>query len=401
LSRAVVICGVSPVRSIGAGRLALELERQAADRPDVRLVFAGNRSAVADAVRRRRWGSAARALAIHAARRARQRLLGASPAVIAAESLILLHPQSIGGRWCLELIRRRPHPTWIYLLDSSFFCIRSYNHLAAEHDACTRCLGGDWAAARDHGCRPYPAGHDCDPAFLGELRSLAAQGRVRFMAQNPGQAALAKRHFGPAWSVPVVGMWTVDLAEAFAAGAGPGSVSRPTTAYDVVFHGGDHPAKGFAWALDVARRLPAARFLFPMAWKSAAGWGERPANCDFVSMTWESGLADAVAAAVITLVPSLWSAPVEGALVKSIVVGRAVAAPVIESGFIADLPAGLIRPLATSPEMAADQLGKSVVTGWRPQAATLATWKSRFEADNAPLLATMLRAAAPTRSPSR
>ena len=56
MSQAVLICGVSPIRSIGAGRLAIELERQAASRPDVRLVFAGNRSAVADAVRRKRWG---------------------------------------------------------------------------------------------------------------------------------------------------------------------------------------------------------------------------------------------------------------------------------------------------------------------------------------------------------
>jgi len=401
LSRAVVICGVSPVRSIGAGRLAIELERQAASRPDVRLVFAGNRSAVADAVRRRRWGSAARALTLHAARRARQRLLALSPEVTAAESLILLHPQSIGGRWCLEMIRRRRHPTWIYLLDSSFFCIRSYNHLAAESEACARCLGGGWAAAKDHDCRPYPAGHDCGLSFLEELRLLAADGRVRFMAQNPGQAALAERHFGPRRSVPVVGMWTVDLAEAFAAGAEQrGSPSR-AGGHDVVFHGGDHPAKGFGWALDVARRLPAARFLFPMAWRPGAGWGERPANCEFAQLTWESGLADAVAAATVTLVPSLWSAPVEGALVKSIVVGRAVAAPAIESGFVADLPAGLVRLLAKSPAMAADQLCDTLATGWRPEASTLAAWKARFQAENAPLLATMLQAASPPTRPSR
>jgi hypothetical protein len=399
LSRAVLICGVSPVRSIGAGRLAIELARQASARSDVRIWFAGDRSAVADAVRRRRWGSAARSLAIHAGRRVRQRLLAVSPAVTEAESLILLHPQSIGGRWCLDLIRRRRHPTWIYLLDSSFFCIRSYNHLALEHDACTRCIGGVWSAAKDHGCRPYPAGHDCGPTFLEEVRSFAAAGRVRFMAQNPGQAALAERHFGPRWPVPVVGMWTVDLAEAFAAGS-RSPVSPPHVAsYDVVFHGGDHPAKGFGWALDVARRLPAARFLFPMRWNSGAGWGERPANCDFTAMTWESGLEDAVASSLVTLVPSLWSAPVEGALVKSIVVGRAVAAPAIESGFVADLPAGLVRLLAKSPEVAVDQLRDMIAAGWRPEASTLEAWKARFQADNGPLLATMLKAASPTTLP--
>lgn len=401
MNQAVLICGVSPIRSIGAGRLAIELERQAASRPDVRLVFAGNRSAVADAVRRKRWGSAARALSIHAGRRARQRLLALSPELSAAESLILLHPQSIGGRWCLEMIRRRRNPTWIYLLDSSFFCIRSYNHLATESDACTRCIGGGWAAAKDHGCRPYPTGHDCGLPFLEELRSLATDGQVRFMAQNPGQAALAERHFGARRSVPVVGMWTIDLAEAFTEGCELKVSPSRGGGHDVVFHGGDHPAKGFGWALDVARRLPAARFLFPMAWRPGAGWGERPANCEFTPLTWESGLADAVASAVVTLVPSLWSAPVEGALVKSIVVGRAVAAPEIESGFVVDLPPGLVRLLAKSPGIAAEQLRETLAIGWRPESSTLIGWKSRFKADNAPLLAKMLQAASPPTQPSR
>lgn len=391
MSRAVVICGVPPVRSIGAGRLAIELARQAATRPDVRLLFAGNRSAVADAVRRRRWPAAASATLLHVARRIRQRVLAAGRSLVDAESLILLHPQSVGGGWCLDLIRRRRHPTWIYLLDSSFFCVRSYNHLRDEHDACTRCLAGRWTEAGAHGCKPYPAGHDCGLGFLDDLRRLAAEGRVRFMAQNPGQAALARQHFGEPWDVPVAGMWTIDLAEVFDTESEPPLAGRGP---DVVFHGGDHPAKGLLWALDVARRLAAVRFLFPMAWRGHPAWGERPANCEFTPMTWESGLEQAVASAPVTLVPSLWSAPVEGALVKSIVVGRAVVAPRIETGFIADLPDGLVRLVDRDPAVAATQLADAIASGWRPESAVLSSWKRSFRDANAPLLATMLRAAA-------
>ncbi|MFM7244080.1 MAG: hypothetical protein ACKO40_07885, partial [Planctomycetaceae bacterium] len=108
----------------------------------------------------------------------------------------------------------------------------------------------------------------------------------------------------------------------------------------------------------------------------------------------------AVASAAVTLVPSLWSAPVEGALVKSIVVGRAVAAPDIRSGFVADLPAGLVRLLDRSPDVAAEQLGASLAAGWRPDAATLEAWKLQFQADNAALLTAMLRAACPMMPPS-
>jgi hypothetical protein len=401
LNRTVIICGVPPVRSIGAGRLAIELEQQAKPRPDVRLLFAGNRSTVADAVRRRRWAAAAGAVTLHVARRARQRVLAAGSSLHAAESVILLHPQSIGGRWSLDLIRRRRQPTWIYLLDSSFFCLRSYNHLATEHDACLRCVGGAWSAAVEHDCTPYPAGHDCDAAFLEELRALAADGRVRFMAQNPGQAVLAERHFGPRWPVPVVGMWTIDLGEVFGGPSMPPLQRHDSgRGYDVVFHGGDHHAKGFFWALDVARRLPAVQFLFPMAWRTAAGWGERPANCEFRPMSWESGLHDAVSAAAVTLVPSLWSAPVEGAMVKSIAVGRAVAAPSIQSGFVADLPAGLVRLLGSSPEAAAADLERLLAEGWQPDAGLLAGWKQSFQAANSPLLDSMIRATISATLPS-
>lgn len=402
MNRAVLICGVPPVRSIGAGRLAIELERQARSRADVRLLFTGNRSTVADAVRRRRWAVAAGAVALHAARRARQRVLAVASALRTAESVILLHPQSIGGRWCLDLIRRRRKPTWIYLLDSSFFCLRSYNHLAAENDACLRCVGGAWAAATEHNCAPYPAGHDCGRSFLQDLRALAADGRVRFMAQNSGQAKLAERHFGPHWPVPVVGMWTIDLEEVF----GGGSATTPRRGhdsprgYDVVFHGGDHHAKGFCWALDVARRLPAVKFLFPMAWQAAARWGERPPNCEFRPMTWESGLHAAVSAAAVTLVPSLWSAPVEGAMVKSIAAGRAVAAPLVESGFVADLPVGVVRLLGYSPEAAAADLETLLAEHWQPDPALLAEWKRTFRAANSPLLASMIHATITASLPS-
>lgn len=398
MSQNVIICGVPPVRSIGAGRLAIELERQSRELPGVRLIYASNRSTVADAVRRRRWLAAASALAVHAGRRLRQRLLACSPGLTEAETVILLHPQSIGGRWCLDLIRRRRHPTWIYLLDSSFFCIRSYNHLAAEHEACLRCAGGDWDQAREHNCRPYPAGHDCGVPFLKQLRELSALGKVRFMAQNPRQATLAERHFQTGTPVPVVGMWTVDLAEVFARNPddvdGVKSTGGQAGKYDVVFHGGDHSAKGVLWALDVARRLPWARFLFPIAAPSGSGRADQPTNCDFVPMTWESGLQQAVEAAPVTLVPSLWSAPVEGALVKSIVVGRAVAAPRVESGYVADLPVGLIRLLDNTPDRSAAQLADTLASGWRPDTAVLTGWKRRFLTENAPLVATMLRAAA-------
>ncbi len=58
--------------------------------------------------------------------------------------LTVFHPQMLGISQVFELMARRGAAgriTHLYLLDSFFFCIRSYNHLDHETAPCQRCIG--------------------------------------------------------------------------------------------------------------------------------------------------------------------------------------------------------------------------------------------------------------------
>src|SRR3954467_15968679 len=74
--------------------------------------------------------------------------------------LVLFHPQMLGLSAALALIETRANAgrtTHLYLLDSFFFCRRSYNHIDDEAVACLRCLGDpQGTAAVRLGCAPWP-----------------------------------------------------------------------------------------------------------------------------------------------------------------------------------------------------------------------------------------------------
>lgn len=69
---------------------------------------------------------------------------------------------------------------------------------------------------------------------------------------------------------------------------------------------------------------------------------------------------EAVYEAALVCVPSLWSAPAEGALIKSLVVGRAVAVVQNDTALASELPDGLVLKLSPDPAAAARQLADAV-----------------------------------------
>jgi hypothetical protein len=287
-----------------------------------------------------------------------------------AAPLLVLHPQSLGFRTTLDLLEERTVPAALLMLDSSFFCIASYNHVAGENHPCERCVGGDYDAARRHGCAPFPVADGTAHAFVRELPGLLRRGKVVLLAQNEVQARLAQRHFALAQAPAVVGMWTRDWDALLA----PGTVA-PGERWDVVFHGFDIEAKGVRWLEEVAAHLPARRFLFPMATPLQR---HPPENCHYRPLSWETGLEPLVRAASVVAVPSLWSAPVEGALVKSVVLASAVAVAENSSAYACELPAGLVLPLPQDPARAAEQLGAALASNWAPASEARQIWLTQF-----------------------
>lgn len=299
--------------------------------------------------------------------------------------LILLHPQNLGYRLAIKLIESRTNPTLMFLLDSSFFCIVSYNHIQGENGSCTRCLEDGFGQIKLNGCKPFPRVDWTALEFAPQLQVLAKEGRVNVVAQNQRQAELAQRQFGLASPPQVIGLWTQDWDEVFVEKPWLRSATDQAYKWDVLFHGHCLDAKGAGWIARIAAICSELKFLLPFP---KPDWFEASANCSFVPCTWENGLQDEIKKARFVIVPSLWSAPIEGALVKSIACANAVAVVNNPNSYSDELPGEIVLKLMADPMMGAQELRRAMVTGWMPDVELKRQWlegfvqyKNQFAAD--------------------
>ncbi len=355
-----IISGVPPSLTVGAGRLIQHLVVEALTwGPPVEFVYAGNKGEAAAAYRAGKLIRFSVQACVHYLRKFRTKI---SLGILARRPhVVLIHFQEIGVLWCRNFLLKRTQPTWIYILDASFFCIRSYNHLPGESDACLLCLSGQYENALKNRCRPFPVDNSDTGDFIRFLHPLVTAGKVRLLAQNELSALLMRRHYGPGAVVRVIGLWTSDMndiVESFP------SEQLPEPAFDVVYHGDAKAAKGLHWALGLALACPDLSFLFPCLQPPDH---EIPVNCTFRPMRWESGLRDAIHRSNLTLAPSLWSAPIEGALVKSILHSRRVAVVAVESSFSSELTSDLVCRLSQEFTVAAKQLKSRLAAPPTPQ----------------------------------
>lgn len=354
-----IVSGICPVEHLGAGRVIRFIESELPKHPDITLAYASNKSGASSLLKKKNFKKLPASFLLHACRRAR--LYQKLSCYAEQGNLVLMHFQEIGFDWCLRLLCRRKirKPVWFFLFDSAFFCRKSYNHIDGDCSECLRCLSGNFAQADYFQCPSFPRKSKNTISFLTELRKAACDGRAAFFAQNDAQKHLAECHFGPSARVVTSGVWTDDFDNLLLALPDERLV-RKSSEFDVVFHANITSAKGFGWALQLARSAPAVRFLFP---------AEKPGNlnvtdnCTFLPLRWNTGLSEQVSCASVTLLPSLWSAPVEGALLKSILVARKVAVADVDSAYSSELPGDLVLKLPLAPQEAATVLNRYLSDG--------------------------------------
>lgn len=300
--------------------------------------------------------------------------------IIDTPRVVIFHPQMLGLLETINLISRRRAQgliTHIYLLDSFFFCRRSYNHIDSETSPCLRCVGAANMSAGDRmGCKPWPKSDGNAMALIEMLQRDVSAGHVHLFAQTQTQETLARQHFGDNAVVDVVGLWCDDWAEHFDRFFEDGTPDTTSGEFDIVYHGSRDMAKGLGWVLTVAAQTPHLSYLVPLDRGPANFAG--PPNVKIQPMRWDEGLFDAITGAAITLAPSLWSAPCEGALVKSIVTARATAVVDNSSAFAAEIPDSVCLRLPTDPAQAGQLLSTSIENRWRPNTSDRQRWVSEF-----------------------
>ncbi|NEP77378.1 MAG: hypothetical protein F6K39_03825 [Okeania sp. SIO3B3] len=387
-----VFSGVSAADPGGTGRLIRTMVSQAEQEATSNLQFhfkAYENIPLKQAIKKFHFRDAAREVCMRYA----PNLLSAHPyqaQLLKADNVIMLHPQTLGYYWCTSFLSRRKKPLWMYVLDASFFCIRSYNHIPGENGACLRCLGRDNAPAKKMGCPNFPLPQKGSTQFLAALRKAAQSGHVRFLTQCESYNSLLKQHFGSSAQVHQTGLWVdfEDLAEAV-----DKKRLSPSSSQTVVFHASPLDPKGIRWALQLAEACPGLTFLFPFekCHLDSLNTGSPPANARFEDMSWETGLRKAVEDSLLTLNPSLWSSPIEGALVKSIAHAPATAAVDEPTAYSASIPDTVLLKLPADAVQAGQILKDRVATNRLPQHVDIQEWIHDFISVNLPIYGNILR----------
>ena len=254
---------------------------------------------------------------------------------IIGSTVIIFHPQSIGLKITANLILN--NKVYIYVLDSFFFCKKSYNHIEGDN-GCLKCIAKPQASIENNCDFLLSIESDEDYENLQQVIS-SNLGSICFLTQNHNHSLLLKKKFGETIDVIKLGM-LIDLNEKSLLDG-----KNRNLEYDFVFHNTNLEAKGVLYFIEVAKKMPRYRFLIPYS-KSDIHNKKHEINyidnLDFIPMTWETGLKEAVRKCKIVINPSLWSSPVEGALLKSIKNNGCVAVVPVDYSFQKEIPSDTV-----------------------------------------------------------
>jgi hypothetical protein len=224
--------------------------------------------------------------------------------------IIFAWPQIAGFELIFKAVKY--NKVILYIMDCSFFCIRSYNVHPIKNNECVDCLG----SIKPHKlCLPYPKKYKklANIKYLELLKENA--NKFIFYSQNKLQKILLKKHFGNNINVKIVGMNIGEVKKS------QKLIKTKSLCYDIVFHGNSLIAKGLLYVIKLAEHLPDQTFLIPDSKKNVQNIlnidSNFSNNLEFKEMNWENGLREAVMSAGLVINPSIWSAPIEAALIKS------------------------------------------------------------------------------------
>jgi len=258
-----------------------------------------------------------------------------------AKNIILIHPQTIGFKNVSKLIEN--NNVFIYLMDCSFFCVKSYNHLEKSFNPCLLCLGGDYEFAKKNNCKPFPERYKLDTNLRFFKMLEDSSNEITFIVQTHSQADLVRKHFGNNTKLYDVGMFTTDFMKAPNKCRNIDKLNDGFN-FDFVYHGVANEAKGLLYVLELALKLKHFSFLIPASYEKCEKIIDNKIlkndlkNVTFSAINWENGLKEHIINSKVILCPSLWSAPIEGALIKSFIFNGIVALAPTEYSFTNDLP---------------------------------------------------------------
>jgi hypothetical protein len=295
--------------------------------------------------------------------------------------VIFILPNLLKHRFFVK-ITKNSQQNYLYVLDNSFFCLKHYNKLSHENFPCLRCLD-NIKSHLDFNCGLDERNKDLK--YIEYLTKLNTEGKIKFLAQNLNQKKLLEKFFLDS-ETTVVGMIPHDFPSEFPQNYS--SINSNQKIFDIVYHGPDVDAKGISWVLELSQKLPQYSFLLPINCTGIPK--DKYLNCTFNAVNWETGLEFHIRNAKIILVPSIWTAPIEGALIKSIIYGKIVATFSFPFAFSSELPPKLIITLEPDINLSANIISKAIENDTFLDLKEKMEWHRTFLSSNKQFLSNIL-----------
>lgn len=281
------------------------------------------------------------------------------------DKVVLIHPQSIGFFYINLMLKYRKKNLYIILVDNSFFCIKSYNYIDGEKSGCLRCIESD-AYATKYNCKPFPVNSDGALEFIKNFKKSLKRNHLEIFTISNFHANFLKKHYHISNQIRVIGMWYEYFDDCYNI-----NDKNNFPSYDVVFNASYDSAKGAYWCIQLAKASPSLTFFFPFD----SPEGLTLPNCTFKNINWNSGLKEIVANSKLTLLPTFWTTPVEGAFIQSLIFSKQVAVMDSEYSFSSyeDVPGLLALPFSikeasdmilTSTKSIIDNRNNELLTKW-------------------------------------
>lgn len=220
----------------------------------------------------------------------------------------IYHVQSIGYILSSLLIFKFKRVIYWHL-DSSYFCIASYNYLDG-HGTCLKCLDFNYRPT----CRAFPINVSLKIYRVFRIAVKRNVRKLTVVLQSDRNKALFEQCYGVS-RFRLEPMVTDQVLKLIENKGFETSVEKSL----IVFHGNFLGAKGSVDFLKLANEMPDWRFVVPGKKPTI---GIFPDNLEFMDVTWDTGLQEICRRAEWIFVASDWSAPVEASVLKSVLCGR-------------------------------------------------------------------------------
>lgn len=231
--------------------------------------------------------------------------------IFSSAQLTLFHPQTMTYRLS-ALLLSLAGSIRLYILDAHFFCMKSYNQMNGKE--CLKCLNFHQPETV---CRPFPRKDNLKNYIkYKDLLKYRAH-EIEFIVQTHGYKDLVKSSIAIDAKISIEPMITPVIKK-----LQNYSPTHNKPIYDIAYHAAFLQAKGSDYFISLVKKAPSIKFFVPA---SPSVIEINLPNLDAQDFSWDTGLQEVLEVSKIVVCPSVWSAPIEAAVLKSMLLVKPVA----------------------------------------------------------------------------